>query len=268
MTDSSVSAAASSTGDVAQRERAPASPTMVPPPPATAKGRSGWTAGRITALVIGILMLFPAVGFIGAGGAGLWADLSHRDSAGYVTTDVHAFSTAGSALVTDPIELGNPGVGWLYSTVVLGNVRIRVTPTNTGSATFVGIGPTANVEGYLAGVSHTVISDYWSDKVEPVAGGTLSTPPQSQDFWVAFASGSGPQTLTWDPANGTWTVVVMNADGKPGVDVTTDFGAKLPSLIGIAVFSLVIGVLLLIGGAVLVIAAIRRSRRPATITAA
>jgi hypothetical protein len=50
--------------------------------------------------------------------------------------------------------------------------------------------------------------------------------------------------------------------------VTTDFGAKLPSLIGIAVFSLVIGVLLLIGGAVLVIAAIRRSRRPATITAA
>jgi hypothetical protein len=58
----------------------------------------------------------------------------------------------------------------------------------------------------------------------------------------------------------------MNADGKPGVDVTTDLGAKMPSLIGIAIGSLVIGGVFLIGGAILIVVAIRRSRAPKAAT--
>jgi hypothetical protein len=54
----------------------------------------------------------------------------------------------------------------------------------------------------------------------------------------------------------------MNADGQRGVDVTTDLGATMPSLVGIAVGSLVIGAVFLIGGVVLIVAAIRRSRAP------
>jgi hypothetical protein len=205
-------------------------------------------------------MILVSAGMLGAGGVALWADLSHRDPAGYVTTDVHAFSTGGSALATEPVELGNPGVEWLYSSVVLGEVRIRVTPTNAGSSTFVGIGPSADVDRYLAGVSHTRISDFWSESVQPVAGGTPSTPPEGQGFWVASTGGTGPQILTWEPANGSWSVVVMNADGKPPVDVTADLGATMPSLIGMAVASLVIGGVFLIGGVILIVVAIRRSR--------
>jgi hypothetical protein len=190
----------------------------------------------------------------------LWADLSRRDAAGYVTTDARAFSTSGSALATEPVELGDPGVEWLYSTVVLGEVRIRVAPANPGMSTFVGIGPSADVDRYLAGVNHTVISDFWTNGVE-VIGGARASAPGARDFWVESASGAGPQTLTWDPANGSWTVVVMNADGKPGVDVAADVGATMPSLIGIAVTSLVIGGFLLIGGVILIVIAIRRVRR-------
>jgi hypothetical protein len=264
MTESRVSGTASSTGALAERERGPGRPAAVPPPPSAGSRPSGWTGGRITALVIGAVLVLVALGLNGAGAVALWADLSRRDSAGYVTTDVHAFSTAGSALTTDPVELGNPGVEWLYSTVVLGEVRIRVTPTNAGSSTFVGIGPSADVNAYLAGVGHTRISDFWSENVEPVAGGTPSTPPEAQGFWVASASGMGPQTLTWDPANGSWTVVVMNADGKPGVAVSTDLGATMPSLIGIAVVALVIGGVFLIGGVIVIAIAIRRIRRAPT----
>ena len=54
--------------------------------------------------------------------------------ASYVTTGVHAFSTPGSALTTAPIDLDSPGVGWLYSSTLLGNVRVRVTPASTTSA--------------------------------------------------------------------------------------------------------------------------------------
>jgi hypothetical protein len=264
MTESIVSGTASSTGDLAESERGPGPPAAVPPPPSAAARPSGWTGGRITAIVIGALLILVALGLKGTGAVALWADVSRRDSAGYITTDVHAFSTAGSALATDPVELGTPGVEWLYSTVLLGDVRIRATSTNAGSSTFVGIGPSADVDRYLAGVGHTWISDFWSENVEPVGGGPPSTPPEAQQFWVASTSGTGPQTLTWDPANGSWTVVVMNADGTPGVDVTTDLGATMPSLIGIAVVSLLIGGVFLIGGVILIVIAIRRIRQAPT----
>ncbi len=261
MNENHVSTTALSPGDAAHLEGRLAGPA-VPPRPEVPVRASGWTGGRITALVIGALLVLVAVGLNGAGVVALWVDVSHRDSAGYVTTDAHAFSTAGSALTTDPVELGNPGVDWLYSTVVLGEVRIRVTPVNPGSSTFVGIGPSADVDRYLAGVSHTEISDFWSERIQPVAGGTPSAPPEAQGFWVASATGTGAQTLTWDPANGSWTVVVMNADGKPGVDVTADLGATMPSLIEIGVVSLVVGGVFLIGGVILIVVAIRRSRAP------
>lgn len=205
-------------------------------------------------------MVLMSVGLLGGGGTALWADLRHREAAGYVTTEVHSFSTAGSALATEPVELGDPGVGWLYSTVVLGDVRIRVTPSSPGSTLFVGIGPSADVDRYLAGVSTTVISDFWTNRLRSTGGGAPGSAPGTQDFWVASATGTGRQNLTWDPANGSWTVVVMNADGQPGVDVTADLGATMPSLIGIAVGSLAVGGLLLIGGVLLIVGAIRRSR--------
>lgn len=233
----------------------------MPSPPAAAARPSGWTAGRIVALAIGALLVLVSIGLLGASGVALWANLPQRDAAGYVTTDVHTFSTSGSALVTDSIGLDSPGVGWLYSSVMLGEVRIRVTPVGSDSPVFVGIGPSNDVDHYLAGVNHTLISEFWENQVQTIEGGAQASAPGTQDFWVATATGPGPQTLTWDPANGSWTVVVMNADGRPGIGVGADLGAKLPALLGIAIGSLVLGGIFLVGGALLIVGAIRR--RPA-----
>ena len=235
-------------------------PATIPPPPASPTGAPGWTAGRIVALVFGSLMILVGVGLFGAAGTALWADLGRRDAAGYVTTNAHTFSTAGSAITTDPVELGDPGVGWLYSEVVLGEVRIRVTPSEPGSSVFVAIGPSNDVDRYLAGVNKTVISDFWTERLETTGGSAAPTPPETQGFWVASVSGTGPQTLTWDPANGSWTVVVMNPDGRAGVDVTADLGATMPMLTGVTIGSFVFGGLFLVGGVLLMVVAFRRSR--------
>ena len=40
------------------------------------------------------------------------------------------------------------------------------------------------------------------------------------------ASGPGTQTVRWEPESGSWAVVVMNADGSPGVDVDVQLGAR------------------------------------------
>jgi hypothetical protein len=241
-----------------RREGEPGAPAVGPRPAAAAR-RSGWTAGRITAFVTGALLVLVALVLLGAGGTALWADRTQRD-AGFVTTDVHSYSTSGSALATVSTELGSAGVGWLYAPGLMDEVRIRITPTNPDRALFVGIGPSTDVDRYLAGVDHTVITEFWGDKTEAVDGGPPASAPGKQDFWVASATGPGPQTLVWDPADGSWTVVVMNADGHPGVAVGADLGARIPAVLWIAVGVLVAGAIFMAGGALLIAGAIRGRR--------
>jgi hypothetical protein len=220
---------------------------------------------RIAAGVIGTVLVLLALALLAAGGTALWADRTQRD-AGYVTTDVHTFATAGAALTTVPTHLGSPGVGWLYSPGVLGKVRIRVTPAQSGPALFVGIARSADVDRYLAGVNHIVVSDFFRDKTRVVDGSPTRSAPGGHHFWVASDSGRGTRTLVWDPSNGSWTVVVMNADGRSGVDVATDLGARMPAVPWIAVGLLVAGAVFTTAG-VLLIAGGLRGRRAGTPTA-
>jgi hypothetical protein len=135
---------------------------------------------------------------------------------------------------------------------VLDGVRIRVTAADPEPPVFVGIGPSADVDRYLAGVNHTVISDFRTDTVEVESGGTTASAPGTQDFWVASSTGPGTRTLTWDLTDGSWTVVVMNADGRPGIDVRADLGARIPALPWIALGFLLAGTVFAAGGALLI----------------
>ena len=259
MNERHASPAAYSSPDTANAERGAGAPTVVLPRPEAAAGPSGWTRGRITALVTGVLLILVSLAMLGGGGTGLWADLTQRD-AGYVTSGVHEFSTSGSALATEPTHLGSPGVGWLYSPDLLGKVRIRVTPMSSGPPLFVGIGRSADVDRYLAGVNHTVIADFFGDKVQAVDGGTPRSAPGTQNFWVASTAGLGAQTLTWDPHSGPWAVVVMNADARPGIGVQADLGARIPAALWIAIGLLVAGAVFFAGGGLLIAGAIRGRR--------
>jgi hypothetical protein len=236
-------------------------PVAQPPSQSVARA-SGWSGGRIAAVVIGGLLVLLSLALLGTGGTGVWADLTQRD-AGYVTTGVHEFSSSGSALATESTHLGSPGVGWLYSPGLLGKVRIRVTPAGASSALFVGIGRTSDVDRYLAGVDHTVISDFFGNNVKAIAGGTPRGVPGAQHFWVASSTGPGARTLKWNPHSGSWTVVVMNANARPGIGVRADLGARMPAVIWIAIGLLIAGTVFLAGGGMLIAGAIRGRRAAA-----
>jgi hypothetical protein len=79
----------------------------------------------------------------------------------------------------------------------------------------------------------------------------LPAPPAAQRFWVARASGTGTQTVTWPGHRGDWAVVVANADGSPGVSAHIQAGATVPALGWVAFGVLGTGVLLFAGGAAL-----------------
>lgn len=259
MTEIHASPTAPPTDAAARPEPRPAGRADLPRPPEPATRRSGWTPGRIAAVAVGAVLGLISLISLGTGGTAVWASVTQRED-GFITSDVQPFSTSGSALVTKPADLGVPGFGWLYAPSVLGEIRIRVTPASSDSTLFVGIGPSNEVDRYLAGVGHTLITDFWTESVRPVGGDASASAPGSQDFWVASDSGAGPRTVEWDPTGGSWSVVVMNVDGQPGVDVRADLGATLPPLVWISVGLLVFGLVLLAGGMLLVVGAIRRAR--------
>jgi hypothetical protein len=258
VTETQLSPATPSARDAAQLAGGPGTPAAVQRPQSAARP-AGWSGGRIVALVIGAMLVLLALVLLGVGGTGVWADLTQRD-AGYVTTGAHEFSTSGAALATESTHLGSPGVGLLYSPALLGKVRIRVTPVSAGPALFVGIGRSRDVGLYLAGVNHTVISDFFGNKVEAVGGGTPQSAPATQHFWVASSTGPGSRTLTWHPQGGSWTVVVMNADARPGIGVQADLGARMPAVLWIAIGLLAAGAVFLAGGGLLIAGAIRGRR--------
>src|SRR3954453_20052290 len=237
-------------------------PTPVQAPP------SRWSAGRIVALVIGVVLLLPGLGLLVGGGALLWADNSHRTSDGYLTSDEQTFESSGFAVTSDRVDLST-GADWVPVSSALGNARFQVTGTDPDTDVFIGIAPADDVSGYLGDVRRTVVDDrgttLGTTGISLADGGAPAGPPGDQTFWTAQASGSGTQQLTWRPASGNWVLVVMNADGSSGVRVTGTVGATVPSLTGLAWGLLLVGALITAVGVLLIVLAARRGgRRPAS----
>jgi hypothetical protein len=225
----------------------PAADAWPAPPAWPVRPRRSSRAGRVVALVLGALLLLPGLSALGGGGTLLWAHYLGR-SHGYVVSPQEGFSSVGHALVSDRIDL-SAVTEWLPVSVpgTLGTARLEVTGAGGGNL-FVGIAPAADAQAYLDGVERTVVDGLGFDAPATVSdqlpGGEPSGPPAEQDFWIAQASGDGTQAVTWDPADGDWMFVVMNADGSPLVGIEARIGAELPTLGGIGWGALVVGSLL------------------------
>jgi hypothetical protein len=227
------------------------------------KGRTGWTAGRVTAVVAGSVLGLVSLGALGAGGAALWADQSQRED-GYLTTATVTYRTDAYALVSDRAELWTRGRTW-YEPSLLGDVRIRVTANDPAKPVFVGIARADAATAYLNGVRYTTITDLSgrADRYNEHNGDAPRTPPAAERIWVAQISGTGTQTLDWAAPDGEWMVVVMNADASAGLDIRADAGATVPGLTWVATGLLAGGALLLVVSLLLVtVPVVRSSRQP------
>jgi hypothetical protein len=233
-----------------------------PQPQWTYRPADRWGPGRVIALVLGIvLLILPGLALLAGGGVLLWADQAERSDDGYLYSAQDGFATEGYAMVSERIDLST-GADWVPLSAALGTARVEITGADD---VFIGIAPLAEGRAYLDGVERTVIDDLGIDTSaraqELVPGGAPSGPPTEQDFWVAQASGAGAQQLSWEPADGNWLLVVMNADGSADVAVTARIGATAPALDGLAWGLIGGGVFLVLMGVLVVVLTVRR--RPA-----
>ena len=229
-----------------------------PVPPRRRSGR------RAAALIVGGLLGLVSLAFLVGGGAALWAN-GQKDDDGYLTTRTERFHTPTAALRTENLDVDLGGTGTLLGSDVYGKVRLRVTP-RAGKQVFVGIARTRDVSRYLHGTAHTRVTDVdyhpFHADYATTGGARRAAAPAKQRIWAAQAHGRGAQTVTWSVEDGDWSVVVMNADGSPGVDANVLAGANVPFLDELAWVGLGTGaVLLLISGALLYAGA-RTPRRP------
>ena len=231
------------------------------PPPTYWMPPQRWGPGRVIALVIAILLLLPGLGLVAGGGLLLWADGPGRNDDGYLYSSSDDFSSSGYAITSTSIDLAT-GADWLPVSSALGTARIQVTGADSGSDIFVGIARVADTTEYIGGVDRSIVTDLGSGSPPAIrtGAGAPSTPPGEQDFWVAQAEGSGTQTLTWEPAAGNWTLVVMNADGSAGVSFDARVGATVPALTGFAWGLLGTGLFLLLIAVLLLVLALRRPK--------
>ncbi len=249
-----------------ERSAAPVPPAAPEHPenperPASPAAHRGWSAGRIVTVTIGSVVLVASL--VGtAAGVGLVAvNVGLRHSDGFLVAPTRSFSTSSYALATRSVDLGSadalPGR-------LLGDVRIEAT---SGTPVFVGVASTRDADTYLSGVAHSVVSDMVDDgsghlvpKYTQVTGDAPTSRPGQAGFWDASASGTHP-TLTWHAHGGSWTAVVMNADGSAGVKADLKAAATLPLLRwGAAAVLISSGVGLLVGLA-LVIASVLTAGR-------
>jgi hypothetical protein len=197
------------------------------------------TALVVWGAIVGLLALLA----LASGGAAIWADATQRDEHGYVSTNTHRYASPTRAIATNGVTIGSEVPGWL-----VGKVRLEASSTKP---LFIGVGRKSDVDAYLRTTSYAQATKLDLDPFKvtyvPHRGGAAPGRPAIQSFWAASATGSGTQALTWKIKSGEWSIVVMNADGSPGVSANVSAGAKIPWVlwagIGLAVFGALLAAL-------------------------
>ncbi len=130
---------------------------------------------------------------------------------------------------------------------------------------FVGVARDFDVSSYLKGIAHTKLVQVQypialSTQDEKGTAGPLAA-PDTLDWWVAKANGTGTQSIAWPIEDGPYDVVVMSADGKTAPDVQVDLGIEIPKAFASALGVFAVGIVLLALGILLILIR-RRPTKP------
>jgi hypothetical protein len=244
--------------------------------------RSGWTGGRIVSVVCGAVLVLMSLGLLTAGVGTFVVNATMRDG-GYVTSLSRDLTSSGYAVVVDDLVLEAPGRNSMLPARLIGDVRVRVDGA-AATPVFVGIARSSDVNAYLGTVQRDLLrhmgngrmmdgwgwgwdggwrGDHMNDWYPTFtqSGTAPSAPPAAQGFWTSQASGPGEQAITWTPREGSWALVVMNADGSRPVAASVDVGAEVPWLPWLGAGLVLLGVVLAVAGGLLILIPTQRASR-------
>jgi hypothetical protein len=217
-------------------------------------------AKKIILIVLGALGIVVSLALL-AGGVALFAVFSPH---GWLESGEHRVDTPTRALVSQSADFKDAADA-LNS---LGDfrLRLRARASDPAHALFIGVGPIGAVERYVGTFRHDRVTslDFSPFRLarRPAGADAVPEPPTTQPFWVQRAEGTGTQTLNWKIRDGSYEVVLMNADATPGVDATALFGVRVPFAHPLGIILLVAGTIALALGILLLVIGIRVRPEP------
>ena len=218
------------------------------------------SAGKVVLIVFGAIFILVSIGMILGGGALVWVDQALKDSEGFVITDTIDFERGSYAITTQPADIDFKG-WWPWGWHNFATVKMEGENNDSSKQIFIGIAKESYVKDYLLHVNYDEIRELslYPEKVtyRNHPGSSVPEAPTEQTFWVAQESGTGTQTLEWELKEGTWVLVLMNANGSTGIDLSGVVGVKVPWVFGVGLGLLLGGIALLILAVVLIVLATR-----------
>jgi hypothetical protein len=222
------------------------------------------SAARVFSIVGAAVLAFAALLALGVGAVSLWGN-GQRDRDGFVNTDREPVSTTSYALTSDDVNIDTGLPNWAFDRHDYSRVRLSAQSVD-GKPVFVGVARTSDVDRYLGGVAHATVTDFESSpfrvSYDEHSGSKHPLIPAGSPIWTASTHGIGEQHLDWKVRDGNWTVVVMNADGSPGVHTEVSAGARLSFLATLGWTSLGGGLVLLMAAGGLLYLGVRPPRIP------
>jgi len=205
-----------------------------------------------TALIAAGAILMIGGGLVSAAGG---AGLATVGTDSRISTGASALSTPATAFVTQPGDISDHGAS------IFGHPSIRISVTGADKPVFIGVGPAAAVDRYLSGVAVETVTDF---DISPFRltttrheGTARPSSPLDQPFWVEQAHGTRAATADWKIRGSSYRVVVMNADGSPGITADGRVSARVPNLSLIAASILGCGLVVLFSGVVVFVVGLR-----------
>ena len=229
-------------------------------PPVTAYAPKTPRRSGAALFVTGAFLLFTALVLLITGTVIRVIDDSWRRD-GHLTSGQIALTSPSHAIATERLDLEDIAPLWPDVGGLLGDLRLRALGTG-GEPVFIGIAPADRAAAYLGGMGHATLTEL-EDPVTTYAehpGGAPAGKPTDQDFWVASSSGTGLRAVEWPTTAGSWTVVVMNADGSAGVNASVDVGITAPVQQWAANTLLISGGVIAVFGILLILGGFRRRR--------
>ena len=223
-------------------------PPQIPPQAPVPRG----TVPRVIPITLGGIVA-TAGAVLALAGGGVLA-LAGTDSS--VDSGRQHIGSSTTALVSETAKISDTGT----VSDVLGDSSVKASVSgDQAKPVFVGVGRTADVDRYLAGAPVDKVTDFDVDpftldrSTQP--GNATPKAPASQRFWVAKGTNA---TMNWKVRDGSYRMVVMNADGSRGVSADASFRVKVPHLSTIALVALIGGVAMIGGGTATIVLFARR----------
>lgn len=143
-------------------------------------------------------------------------------------------------------------------------IRIRATSREPAQDIFIGAASRSALAAYTAGAELDTVYDISVDPTKitiitcACVGSRPLEPPGHHEFWLASVSGPGEQELVWRPESDDDLVFVLNADASPALDADVSIGLRVEWLFRFALVGVLIGPVILLGGADMTRRGIRR----------